>query len=61
MPSLVEIDPVVLVKKMKMQKAYDNNDANDDNDSDDGQRTRANFDHKRSFEPSTSGELKGRF
>ena len=52
MPSLVEIGPVVLEKKMKMRKLYDNdNDNNDDND-DDGQRT--NFDQK-TF---GSGELK---
>ena len=44
MPSLVEIGPVVLEKKMKMGKVYDN----DDND--DGQRT--NFDQKSSLEPS---------
>ena len=34
MPSLVEIDPEVLEKKMKMWKVYDNDDYNDD-----GQRT----------------------
>ena len=59
-PSLVEIGSVVLEKKMKMWKVYDNNnDANDDNndanednndDNDDGQRT--NFDQKSSIEPS---------
>ena len=58
-PSLVEIGPVVLEKKMKMWKVYDNNnDANDDNndanednnDNDDWQRT--NFDQKSSLEPS---------
>ena len=52
-PSLVEIGPVVLEKKMKMWKVYDNNnDANDDNndanednndDNDDGQRTTDKF------------------
>ena len=49
-PSLVEIDPVVLEKKMKMWKVYDNNnnDANND-DNDDGQQT--NFDQKSSLEP----------
>ena len=47
MPSLVEIGPVVLEKKMKMCKVYDNDD--NDND-DDGQRT--NFDQKSSLEPS---------
>ena len=41
MPSLVEIDPVVLEKKMKVWKVYDNNndnDANDYNNDNDGQR-----------------------
>ena len=47
-PILVEIDPVVLEKKMKMWKVYDNN--NDADANDDGQRT--NFDQKSSFEPS---------
>ena len=49
-PRWVEI---VLEKKMKMWKVYDNNnDANGDNndDNDDGQRT--NFDQKSSLEPS---------
>ena len=46
---LVEIGPVVLEKKMKMLKVYDN-DNNDNNDNDDGQRT--NFDQKSSLEPS---------
>ena len=46
-PSLVEIGPVVLEKKMKMWKFYDNdNDANDD----DGQGT--NLDLKSSPESS---------
>ena len=36
-PSLVEINPVVQEKKMKMFKVYDNN--NDANDNDDGQLT----------------------
>ena len=49
MPSLVEIGPVVLEKKMKMWKVYDNDDDND-NDNDDGQRTK--FDQKSSLEPS---------
>ena len=55
-PSLVEIGPVVLEKKMKMWKVYDDNynnndnDYNDDNDHNDGQRT--NFDQKSSLEPS---------
>ena len=50
MPSLVEIGSVVLEKKMKMWKVYDN----DDND--DGQRT--NFDQKSSLEPSAQVSLK---
>ena len=54
MPSLVEIGPVVLEKKMKMWKVYDDNDNNnndnDNNDDNDGQRT--NFDQKSSLEPS---------
>ena len=41
-PSLVEIGPVVLEKKIHMWKVYDND--NDGNDDDDGQRT--NFDQK---------------
>ena len=53
-PSLIEIGPVVLEKKMKMWKVYDNNDNNnndnDNNDDNDGQRT--NFDQKSSLEPS---------
>ena len=49
MPSLVEIGPLVLEKKMKMWKVYDYND-------DDGQRT--NFDQKSSLEPSTQVSLK---
>ena len=50
-PSLVEISPVVLEKKMKMWKVYDddNNDHGNDNNNDDGQRT--NFDQKSSLEP----------
>ena len=32
MPSLVEIGSVVLEKKMKMSKVYDNNDDNDNDD-----------------------------
>ena len=48
MPSLIEIGPVVLEKKMKMWKVYEDND-NDDN-ANDGQRT--NFDQKSSLEPS---------
>ena len=36
MPSLIEIGPVVLEKKMKMWKVYnDNNHNNDNNDNDD--------------------------
>ena len=46
--SLVEIGPVVLEKKMKMLKVYDNANDDDDNDND-GQRT--NFDQKSSLEP----------
>ena len=42
--SLVEIGPVVLEKKVKMWKVYDNNN------NDDGQRT--NIDQKSSLEPS---------
>ena len=45
MLSLVEIGPVVLEKKMKMWKVYDN--AKDKYDNDDGQRT--NFDQKSSI------------
>ena len=44
MPSLVEIDPVILEKKMKMCYIYDNANNNDN----DGQRT--NFDQKSSVE-----------
>ena len=44
MPSLVEIGPVVLEKKMKMSKVYNN--ANNNDDDNDGQRT----DQKSSFE-----------
>ena len=47
-PSLVEIGPVGLEKKMKMLKVY-GNDNNDDKNND-GQR--ANFDQKSSLEPS---------
>ena len=45
MLSLVEIGPVVLEKKMKVWKVYDNAN-NEDDDNDDGQRT--NFDQKSS-------------
>ena len=56
-PSLIEIGPVVLEKKMKMWKVYDNDDNdNDDNDDNDGQRT--NFDQKSSLEPSAQVSLK---
>ena len=51
--SLVEIGPMVLEKKMKMCKVYENNNENND-DNDDGQRT--NSDQKSSLE--LSGELK---
>ena len=47
--SLVKIGRVILEKKKKMWKVYDNNDA-DDIDNDDGQRT--NCDQKSLFEPS---------
>ena len=47
MPSLVEIGPVVLEKKIKMCQVFDNDN---DNDNDDGQRT--NFDQKSSLESS---------
>ena len=58
MPSLAEIGPVVLEKKMKMRKVYDNkNDDNDDDNDEVGQRT--NFDQKSSFQPSAQGSLKG--
>ena len=52
-PSLVEIGPVVLEKKMKMWKVYDDDDDNDDNaDNDDNDGQRTNFDQKSSLEPS---------
>lgn len=38
MPSLIEIAPVVLEKKMKMSKVYDDNNDND------RQRLRTDFD-----------------
>ena len=44
--SLVEIGPMVLMKKTKMWIVYKNGD--DDNNNDDGQRT--NFDQKSSLE-----------
>ena len=47
MPSLVEIGPVVLERKMKILKVYNNNNG-DDND--DGQQTI--FDQKSSLRPS---------
>ena len=47
-PSSVEIGSVVLEKKTKMVKFYDNDDNNDNDD--DGLRT--NFDQKSSLEPS---------
>ena len=43
MPSLVEIGPVFLEKKMKMRKFYDNRD-DDEEDENDGQQT--HFDQK---------------
>ena len=45
-PSLVEIGPVVLEKKMNMWKVYDNND-------NDKYTQETNFDQKSSLEPST--------
>ena len=52
MSSWVEIGPVVLEKKMKMSKGYDDhNDDNDDDNDQDGQRT--NFEQKSSLEPLT--------
>ena len=48
MPGLIEIGPVILEKKMKMWKVYDNANDITDNDNDDGQRT----DQKSSLEPS---------
>ena len=53
-PSLIEIGPMVLEKKMKMCKVYDNN-----NDNDYGLRT--NFDRKSSLEPSAQVSVKGHF
>ena len=53
MTSFVKIGPVVLEKKMKMWKVYDDNDNdNDDNDDDDNDGQRTNFDQKSSLEPS---------
>ena len=46
MPSLVEIGPVVLEKKKKMRKVY-----NDDNDTDNDEGQRTNCDQKSSLEP----------
>ena len=48
-PSFVEIGSLVLEKKMKMWKVYNNNNNNNNNNDNDGQRT--NFDQKRSLEP----------
>ena len=56
MLSLVEIGLLVLEKKMKMRKVYDDNDNNYDDDDNDGQRT--NFDQKSSLEPSAQVSLK---
>ena len=52
--SLVEIGPVVLEKKIKMWKVYDNNANSDDEDNNDDNddRQRTNFDQKSSLEPS---------
>ena len=59
MPSLVEIGPVVLEKKMKMWKVYDNanNDDNNENGGNKGKRT--NFDQKSSLEPLAQVSSKG--
>ena len=60
MSSLVEIDPLVLKKKMKMWKVYDNaNDDNDDNN-DDNDWQRTNFDQKSSLEHLAQVSLKPR-
>ena len=53
---MIEIGQVVLEKKMKMWKVYDNNDDNDNNDNNYGQRT--NFDQKKITWAFVSGELK---
>ena len=49
MPFLVEIGPVVLEKKIKMGKVYNNYDNNDDNN-DNNYEQRTNLDQKSSFE-----------
>ena len=56
MPSLVEIGPVVLEKKMKMWKVYDNNDNDNtkDNDVNDNVGQRTTFDQKSSSEIKTT-------
>ena len=56
MPSLVEIGSVVLEKKMKMLKVYNNNKNDNDDNNKDGQQT--NFDQKSSLEPSAQVNLK---
>ena len=58
MPSLVKIGPVVLEKKMKMYKVYDNANDDDNNDDHDNDRKRTNSDQKSSLE--TSSELKNK-
>ena len=55
--SLVKINSVVLEKKMKMWRVYDNKDnGNSDYNDNDSQRT--NFDKKSSLEPTTDVSLK---
>ena len=49
--SLVEIGPVVLEKKIKMWKVYDNANNNDDNANDNNDWQQTNFDQKNSLEP----------
>ena len=50
--SLVEIGPVVLEKKTKMCKVYDDIDDDDNDDDDDDDRQRTNSDKKSSLETS---------
>ena len=60
MPSLVEIGSVILEKKMKMWKVYDNDDNNnDDNDNNDDDGKRTNFDQ--CFEKLTVDKFHTRF
>ena len=56
MPSLVQIGPVILEKKLKMWKGYDDNDDDNngnDNDNNVEDRERTNFDEKSSLEHNT--------